>query len=274
MAFKFDEIGYWSEVKLEIVRSYALEYSRILSCQRLSHLYIDAFAGAGLHISKATGQMIPGSPLNALTIQPPFDEYHLVDLNAEKVALLRAATADNSGVTVYDGDCNELLLKFIFPRARYQDYRRALCLLDPYGLHLNWEVIAQAGKMGSIEIFLNFPVMDMNMNVFWHDPSKVSADQVERMNRFWGDNSWRSAAYSTEGNLFQFEEKRSNEVIAEAFGARLRKEAGFKFVPAPMPMRNTKGAIVYYLFFASPSATGDKIVRDIFDKFGNRNAPS
>lgn len=274
MALKFDEIGYWSEVKLEIVRRYALEYSKILSRQRLSHLYIDAFAGAGSHISKTTGEMIPGSPLNALAIDPPFSEYHLVDLDDEKVANLRAATADNPRVTVHDGDCNAILVKDVFPRARFDHYKRALCLLDPYGLHLNWEVIWQAGEMGSVEIFLNFPVMDMNMNVFWHDTSKVAADQIQRMDRFWGDNSWKSAAYSTEGNLFHFEEKQPNEVIAKAFQERLKKVAGFKFVPDPMPMRNTKGAIVYYLYFASPNATGDRIVRHIFDKFRDRYAPN
>ena len=255
MALKFDKIGYWSEVKLEIVRSYALEYSKILTGQSRrirGHLYIDAFAGTGVHISKTTGEMVQGSPLNALAIKPPFSEYHLVDLDDEKVANLRVVTADNPRVTVHEGDCNAILVNSVFPRAKFENYKRALCLLDPYGLHLNWDV--------------------MNMNVFWHDSSKVAADQVERMNRFWGDNSWKSAAYSTEWNLFHFEEKQPNEVIAKAFKERLKKVAGFKFVPDPMPMRNTKGAIVYYLYFASPNATGDKIVRHIFDSFRNRNA--
>ena len=56
--FTFDEIGYWSEVKLDIVKDYAAAYSRILAAQEkpaLHHVYIDAFAGAGVHISKATG---------------------------------------------------------------------------------------------------------------------------------------------------------------------------------------------------------------------------
>ena len=30
----FDEIGYWSEIKLDIVREYAVAYSTILSAQR------------------------------------------------------------------------------------------------------------------------------------------------------------------------------------------------------------------------------------------------
>jgi len=32
-------------------------------------------------------------------------------------------------------------------------------------------------------------------------------------------------------------------------------------------MRNTKGAIVYYLYFASQNQTGAKIARDIFSKY-------
>jgi three-Cys-motif partner protein len=69
---EFDEIGYWSEIKLEIVRDYAAAYSRILSSRKLPHIYIDAFAGAGQHVSKKTGEFIPGSPINALNVEPPF----------------------------------------------------------------------------------------------------------------------------------------------------------------------------------------------------------
>ena len=44
---EFDEIGYWSEIKLEIVRDYAAAYSTILTKKNLPHVYVDAFAGAG-----------------------------------------------------------------------------------------------------------------------------------------------------------------------------------------------------------------------------------
>jgi len=43
MALKFDEIGYWSEIKLDIIEKYALEYSKILTRQKhpeLHHVYI------------------------------------------------------------------------------------------------------------------------------------------------------------------------------------------------------------------------------------------
>lgn len=270
---RFDEIGYWSEVKLDIVKEYAAAYSKILSAQKspsLHHIYIDAFAGSGIHISKNTGEYVQGSPMNALLIMPPFKEYHLIDFDSDKVDSLRESVADYQNVTVYEGNCNELLLEKVFPHAKFADYKRALCMLDPYGLHLNWEVMLTAGQMKSIEIFLNFPVMDMNMNVLWNDPGKVDPQQAARMTAFWGDESWREAAYNTSGNLFDIEEKTDNDTVAEAFRQRLRKVAGFSYVPEPIPMRNEKGATIYYLFFASQNSKGEEIVSYIFNKYRNR----
>jgi three-Cys-motif partner protein len=270
---KFDEINYWSEVKLDIVKDYAKEYSKILSAQSnpaLNHIYIDAFSGAGLHISKTTGKFIPGSPMNALLVEPPFKEYHLIDMDSKKVDLLREIAHAYSNTYIYEGDCNRLLLEKVFPRAKYENYKRALCLLDPYGLHLNWDVIYTAGRMKSIEIFLNFPVMDMNMNVLWENPEKVDPQQAARMTSFWGDESWRDAAYDTTGNLFAFEEKTSNESVAEAFRQRLSKVAGFNYVPEPLPMKNSNNAIVYYLFFASQNQVGKDIVKYIFNKYKDK----
>ncbi len=270
---RLDEVGYWSEVKLEIVRKYASAYSAIMNNQSFirRYLYVDGFAGAGVHISKATHEFIPGSPLNALRVTPRFHEYHFMDLDGGRADSLRQLTRDEAGVSVYEGDCNKILREVVLPRAEYGDYHRALCLLDPYGLHLDWQVIRMAGSMKSVEIFLNFPVMDMNMNVLWNDRSKVKRGQADRMNVFWGDNSWQRAAYRESEGLFgPIEEKVGMAAIAKAFQKRLREVAEFEFVPDPMPMRNSKGAVVYYLFFASPNKTGAKIVSDIFERYRNR----
>ena len=271
---KLDEIGYWTEVKLDIIKEYAKAYSTILNAQDMiqQHLYIDGFAGAGVHISKRTKEFIPGSPLNALNVEPPFTEFHFIDLDGDKADALRRLCANYSNVFVYKGNCNDLLLEKIFPLAKRSDYKRALCLLDPYGVHLNWEVVQTAGKMKSIEIFLNFQVMDMNMNVLWKNPEKVDKSQIARMNAFWGDDSWRNIAYTKTKGLFgDIEEKAGIEPVVKDYQDRLQEIAGFAFVPDPVPMRNSTGAIVYYLFFASPNRTGDKIVKDIFDKYKDRS---
>ena len=93
---KIDEVGYWSELKLEIIKKYAAAYSTILTAQTasLEHHYIDAFAGAGVHIAKRTGEFIPGSPLNALNVHPPFKHHHLIDLDGDRVENLRKIAAE------------------------------------------------------------------------------------------------------------------------------------------------------------------------------------
>jgi hypothetical protein len=89
------------------------------------------------------------------------------------------------------------------------------------------------------------------------------------MNAYWGDETWRSVAYDKVPLLFGGDdlEKVSNQRFAEAFRMRLRQVAGFKRVPEPLAMRNSKGSIVYYLFFASQKNTAENIVTYIFDRF-------
>lgn len=275
-SISIDEVGYWSEIKLDIIKSYANEYSKILSAQTsptLDHVYIDAFAGAGVHLSRVTGEFIPGSPVNALNIEPGFKEYHFIDINKSRVKALQKISNERENVYIYESDCNTILQQKIFPRVLYKNYKRGLCLLDPYGLQLDWKIMETAGKMKSIEIFLNFPVADINRNVLRRNQSTVLESQIARLDRFWGDHSWHDSAYQeTQPDLFGdiFEEKTTNKILAEAFRKRLKDVAGFKYVPRPMPMRNTKGSIVYYLFFASQKPVAKNIVSHIFKKYEHR----
>ena len=114
---QFETIGYWSEVKLAIIKDYATAYSHILSVQKnpaLYHIYVDAFAGAGKHISRTTGDTVAGSPMNALQVQPPFREYHFIELDEQKIESLRNIADNRTDVHLYGGDCNEILLEKYF----------------------------------------------------------------------------------------------------------------------------------------------------------------
>jgi three-Cys-motif partner protein len=229
------------------------------------------FAGAGHHVAKGSDRIIEGSPMRALGVEPRFEVFHFIDLDSERVAQLKKLSADHTNVLVYQGDCNKILTEKVFPKISYVSRQRALYILDPYGLHLDWQTIELAAKSKTIEIFLNFPVMDMNRNVFWRDHERVLPSHQDRMTKFWGDESWKSAAYKTTQGLFEeMQERTCNDDVAEAFRVRLQQVAGFQFVPKPMPMRNSKGAIVYYLFFAAQNATANKIVKDIFTKYAHR----
>ena len=262
MKLLFDEVGYWSEIKLEIIEKYAKAYSEIMN-KRFYHVYVDAFAGAGKHKSRTSGDMIKGSPSIALDIKPEFREYYFIDIVKEKVAELEKIAANRPEVHVLEGDCNAILLSDVFPNIKYENYRRGLVLLDPYGLHLDWSVIEKAGIMKTIDLFLNFPVVDMNRNVFWRNAENVDSRDILRMDRFWGDNSWKNVAYDNQSNLFGFDFKTDNDTVVQAFKKRLIEKAGFKNVSEPLPMRNSKGATIYYLFFASQAQLAQNIADDI-----------
>ncbi|CAJ2376305.1 MAG: conserved hypothetical protein [Arenicellales bacterium IbO2] len=270
---KFDEIKRWSEIKLEILRKYAIPYAKIMSRRNFKFHYIDAFSGAGLHISKETGKIVDGSPLRVLKMDISFDSYHFVDLDKDKTGFLRDYCEENHpdrNVKVKQGDCNEVVDRIVSGMS-FDNFDRILCLLDPYGLHLDWKVIEMMGKKGIVDLILNFPIMDMNRNAIWHDREKVSESGKTRMTRFWGDDSWRDDAYSRARQQELFGEaplkKQSNEAIVRAFQARLRNVAEFKHVPRPVPMKNSKGPTVYYLFFASQNATAEKIAKSILKKY-------
>jgi len=270
-SFEFDEIGFWSELKLEIVEKYGSAYTKAFKrTPSLKKYYIDGFSGPGAHVSKKGRAMIEGSPARALKVSPPFDGYHFIDLDRGKTDYLRSICGDRDDVQIYTADCNEILIKELLPKIQYKNYNRALCLLDPYALHLDWEVMLQAGQSKAVDMFLNFPVMDMNRNAIWKHPDKVPASGLERMNKFWGDDSWKQAAYaeSAQGGLFGRDMvKQTNQKIVSAFRKRLKDVAGFAFVPEPLPMKNSTNAIVYYLFLASQKSVAEKIITDIFKKY-------
>jgi three-Cys-motif partner protein len=268
---RFDEVGAWSVLKLDIIGQYGSAYTKAFNQRgrQLKKYYIDGFSGAGVHIEKSTGQPIEGSPARALKIEPRFDGFYFIDMDANKTGYLQTLCAGRGDVKIHTGDANEYL-RALLPTIQYERFNRALCLLDPYGLHLDWDVIEAAGQSQAVDLFLNFPVMDMNRNAIWRAPDRASPEGVERMNRFWGDGSWERAAYAESPQRDLFHEprmvKQSNNAIVTAFRERLRKVAGFSFVPEPLPMRNSKRAVVYYLFFASPKPVADTIIEHIFQK--------
>jgi three-Cys-motif partner protein len=226
-------------------------------------MYIDGFAGPGNFVS--------GSPLNALEVQPPFKEFHFIDADGDRTEQLLRLAGDRSDVFAYAGDCNEILPKEVLPRVTYEKYARALSILDPCNIDLSWEVVKRAGQMETVEMFLNLMIMDANMNILRRDPDSADPAQIARMNRFWGDDSWRQVAYSRTGNLFGYPEKTDNDDLAQAYRERLKRIAGFGHVPDPLPMRTKNGSTIYYFYFAAPKSkggeTGNRILIHIFDKY-------
>lgn len=260
-----DKVGVWTESKHEILRKYCSAYTTIMNAQRGFHWwYIDAFAGCGEQWSREKDCVVPGSPLVVLDIEPKFERYIFIDLEHNKAEYLKQRVRGRTDVEVLEQDANSAL-KTIIPRVDASKYMRALCVLDPYGLHLDWSVVEQCGHAGSIELFLNFPIHDINRNLHLKDVSRVRPVDRNRMDAFWGDSSWENVLYSSEENLFGLQDSvGDNYDIVTAYKKRLETIAGFEHVPDPVAMYNKRNADLYYLFFASHKKVAGKIVSDVF----------
>jgi three-Cys-motif partner protein len=196
-----------------------------------------------------------------------------VELDPKRANLLRGLDALRPGrVTVHHGDANDKLLTEILPKFPYSSYWRVLMLLDPYNIGIDWRVTKAAGELRTVDLFLNFMVMDANMNVLKLDKGAVDPAQAARMDVFWGDPSWRDVMYKPPADLLpgldiDLTEKQSNETLAKAFAERLHKVAGFKYVVEPLPVKIETGQIVYYLYFASNNDKAYKIASSIFKRW-------
>jgi three-Cys-motif partner protein len=134
------------------LEKYGSAYTGVFANQRgLKKFYIDAFSGAGVHISKRSGGQIDGSPARALKTSPTFDGFFFIDMDAQKTAHLRALCAGRSDVHIETDDASKYLTQTLLPMIKYEDYKRALCLFDPYGLHLEWRAMEMAGQSRAID---------------------------------------------------------------------------------------------------------------------------
>jgi len=269
-SLRLDRLNAWSHVKHEIIEKYAHAYATILSKQPWAsrYVYMDAFAGAGVAIDAATEELIAAGALRALEVEPPFSEYHFIESDPQKAALLRQLTSRQPRTArVHEGDY-KVLLPPLLDRCRYEDRARGLCLLDPYGLNVDYALLQRIAAMKSIEIFFNFMLVSANRNVLWRvDPDKIPQKRRAMMARVWGDDRWSDTLYEREPTLFGDRKvKLSNLKVISAYRQRLR-DAGFGYVPEPIPMRNSTNAAIYYLFFCSPKAVAGSIVESIFSKY-------
>ena len=87
--------------------------------------------------------------MRALRINPPFDGFHFIDLNQQKTAHLKTLCGARDNVNIETGDASKYLIDQLLPTINYAKFNRALCLFDPYGLHLN---LAGNGASGKVRV--------------------------------------------------------------------------------------------------------------------------
>ncbi|MBU4284832.1 three-Cys-motif partner protein TcmP [Patescibacteria group bacterium] len=268
---QFDEVGRWSEDKLSLLKKYLEAYTKIMKNQRWckGYYYIDAFAGTGKPKARDEKRFIDGSPCCALSIKNPFTAYFFIEKEKWRIKKLESIKRrfKDLEIIIKNDDCNEVLTKLI-PQFPYSSFKRVLVFLDPFGMNISWEIIEQAAKIKTIEIFLNMPIMAINRACLLNNPSKLTQKHIERMNRFWGNNDWQNIMYIDASTLFgpiKIKDYIDGKKLSEYFIKRLKSV--FEYVSLPLIMRNSKNTPLYCLIYAGHNDKAKKIVEDIFKHF-------
>jgi three-Cys-motif partner protein len=185
------EVGPWAEEKHSFASLYAKLFSSGMKGKWGKRVYVELYAGAGYSKIRGTSRVIAGSPLRALTLEHPFDEYVFCEANSENLNALKVRVkrhAPEASVAYVAGDCNRKVTEILakIPVGSKTDTVLTLCFVDPYDIGIEFETI----RMLSVR-FIDFRVllavfMDANRNYDRY----IKADD-DRVEKFLGSKSWR-----------------------------------------------------------------------------------
>ncbi len=206
--------------KLNVVQAYLEAYTTVLSRRPHELVYVDAFAGTGYYQTRrneveqnsaqgcfleAEQQFREGSVMRALNCDPPFHRYIFMESNSAKANELQARIATHArggNAQVWPLDANVGLPNWVShfqPNARAS--QRAVCFLDPFGLHLDWSALEVMTRKEGIDIWLLIPSGAMiSRSMSEEDRANASsfvAGWDRRLDRFFGTEDWRSELYDT-----------------------------------------------------------------------------
>jgi len=191
-----------TERKLQAVQKYLSAFTTALKKKNFNLLYVDACAGSGSSMPRTEAKqgrlleaddIIVGSAVRALEIETSFDRYYLNDTKRKNARSLQAIVNERflhlrDSVTVMQLDANQALVDL----CRTTNWRnsRAVVFLDPFGLQLNFSMVAELGQTYAVDLWYLVPVLGMSRQV------KADGSILEpggtRIDAILGTNAWRS----------------------------------------------------------------------------------
>src|SRR5215469_3630010 len=185
------EVGGWTETKHSFVSLYAKLFSSGMKAKWGRRVYVELYAGAGYSRVRGTSRVIAGSPLRALTLEDPFDEYVFCEEDPENLKALKTRVkrhAPGASVAYVEGDCNakvkEILAKI--PAGSKTDTVLTLCFVDPYDIGIEFETVRMLSARFVDFLVLLAVFMDANRNYDRY----IKAEDIS-VEKFLGSESWR-----------------------------------------------------------------------------------
>ena len=270
------QVGSWTQQKLNYLDKYL--HAFMGATQRITSplVYLDLFAGPGYDQLRDTGEIIAGSPVIAM--RAGFSHVSLVDLDPANTAALRQLESKEprGRVRIYTGDSNQQIDAVLSNVPR--NFGAGFCFVDPAGLHANWETIRKISLYhrtgrNKLEQFILFPYdmgivrmlvrdRDRDLDEVWAGAStQVSAIMPETYN-------WRSVYEARRNPHSPLSASQTRRRFAYIYQQGLQN-LGYRYVPTPKLVgARPNSRPLYFLFFASDSDTGERIMTDVMNKPG------
>ena len=205
--------------------------------------YVDLFAGPGRCIDRGTEAEFDGSPLVALQCLPPFTHLFFNDIAGEFVAALKKRQErlfPQANVRYFNSDCNRAAQQIAEQIPRFA---LTLAFIDPWNYELTFDSLAHLGQRRATDLIVTFHTTAIRRNVH---------RQIAAVDAFLDDRNWRDRYWASQGNV----SSPPTTVLIDTFRDSLKSRLGYTQFGEPTVIRNSTGAPIFYLLFASKHERG------------------
>lgn len=188
-------------------------------------VYIELYAGAGYSQIRDTDRIIPGSPINALSLKDPFDKYIFCEEDDEKREALQVRVrrhAPDADVTFVPGDCdaNVAAITRAIPRHSKTNKVLSLCFVDPNDIGIKFATLRALGATRMVDFVV---LLALYMDALRAEQQYVR--NPSKINQLLGAESWKERWRDAKQKGTDFP-----HFIAEEFASSM---AGMDYIPPP-----------------------------------------
>jgi three-Cys-motif partner protein len=233
-------VGKWAEEKHGLVSFYAKLFSTAMKDKWDERVYIELYAGSGYCKVRDTSRTLAGSPIQALTLEHPFDKYIFCEKNSKNLDDLKVRvekTAPLAKVAYILGDCNQRVDDIVAEIPQHSPGHRvlSLCFVDPYDIGIKFEILRKLSKRYVDFLVLLALYMDANRNI-----DNYVKDEAVKIDEFLGSKTWRDRWKTRllEGTPFP-------QFLAEEFSDSMetleyQPQPFYKMKPVTIPEKNVR----------------------------------
>src|SRR5580658_9321321 len=262
-------VGKQAEEKHGLVSFYAKLFSTGMKDKWHERVYIELYAGSGYSKIRDTSRTIAGSPIQALTLEHPFDKYIFCEKNSKNLDALKIRvekTAPLAKVAYILGDCNYRVDDILAEIPLHSPGHRvlSLCFVDPFDIGIKFETLSKLSAKYVDFLVLLALYMDANRNM-----DNYVKDEAVKIDEFLGSKTWRERWKARMLEGIKFPQFLAEEFSKSMEALQYQPQPFYKMKPITIPEMNVR-LYNLALFSRSPRAYTfwDQVLKYSTDQIG------